>query len=104
MTKSNKKGITIVFGRDYYFDISYLESDAAKDGLLSYFEAGIIPTDVLKSATLNAAFALGKKDKLGVIKEGAVADIVIFVGDLETDFSTALFKVKMVLKNGKIVQ
>lgn len=104
LQRAVKKQVTLVFGRDYYFDIPYSESDAAKDALLSYFEAGIQPKDVLRSATQNAAMALGKKDKLGVIKEGAVADIVLFDGDLETDFSKALFKVKTVLKNGKIVQ
>jgi imidazolonepropionase-like amidohydrolase len=37
-----------------------------------------------------------------VIRENAFADIAVFEGDLKKDFKTALFDVKMVIKEGKI--
>lgn len=92
LQRAYKKGVTVVYGSDYYLNISYDEGDASKDGLLSYFEAGIPANEVLKCATLNAAAALGRKGRLGVIKENSVADIVLFDGDLENDFSNVLFK------------
>jgi imidazolonepropionase-like amidohydrolase len=57
----------------------------------------------LKTATLNAAKALGKTDQIGVIKANANADIAVFDGDLEMNFKTVLFKVKLVIKDGSIV-
>ncbi len=104
LQRAYKKGITIIFSRDYYFNIPYDESEASKDGLLSYFEAGVPVNDILKSATINAAVALNKKGQLGVVKENSLADIVLFDGDLENDFPHVLFKVKAVLKNGQVIQ
>ncbi len=104
LQRAYKKGITIIFGRDYYFNIPYDESEASKDGLLSYFEAGVPVNDILKSATINAAVALNKKGQFGVVKENSLADIVLFDGDLENDFPHVLFKVKAVLKNGQVIQ
>lgn len=103
LIRAHKKGVNIVFGRDYYFNIRYDEGEASKDGLLSYFEAGISVQDVLRSATFNAGVALDRKGRIGVLKEKGMADLVIFDGDLENNFPTTLFKVKAVYKDGKLV-
>lgn len=104
VNRAYKKGVTIVFGRDYYFNLPYNESEASRDGLLSYFAAGLPVNEVLRTATWNAAKALGKQGQLGVIKEGARADLVVFDGDLENAFATAIHRIRTVLKNGNIVQ
>jgi imidazolonepropionase-like amidohydrolase len=41
-------------------------------------------------------------DQIGVIKENAFADIVVFEGDMKTDIKKSLFEVNMVMKNGEI--
>ncbi len=56
---------------------------------------GVPPIDAIRMATLNSAEYFGLR-KLGAIKPGNFADIVIF-----DDFDN--FNIKMVLKNGKIV-
>ena len=72
------------------------------DAILRY--NGIKPTDIFKFATSNAATILGKKDVIGTIKENAIADIVVFDGDLENDFTNTIFKVKSVFKNGQVIR
>ena len=44
-------------------------------------EAGLQPFEVLRMATLDAGRALGARDRLGIIKPGAFADLVIVDGD-----------------------
>jgi imidazolonepropionase-like amidohydrolase len=98
-----QKGVMIVAGSDMYIDLKIPQGEGAKQTLVAYFEAGLKPADVLKTATANAATALGKKGQIGVLKENAFADIAVFDGDLEKDFKKVLFDVKMVIKDGKIV-
>ncbi|OLY91169.1 Imidazolonepropionase [Cnuella takakiae] len=104
LMRAYKKGIPIVFGRDYYFNTGLNEAKASIDGLSSYFQAGMPAHEVLRTATWNAASALGRQGQLGVLKEGATADIVVFDGDLETNFLSAIQKTKWVIKSGVIVQ
>ncbi len=98
-----KKGVMIVAGSDAYYNFGIPRGEASKYTILGYFDAGFKPNEALRTATYNAAIALNKKDKLGVIKENALADIVVFNGDLEANFKEVLFKVKWVMKDGKIV-
>ena len=95
-------GVMVVAGSDSYFDLGIPRGNAAKQTLLGYFEAGLKPADVLKTATYNAAVALHRQNSLGVIKENALADIAVFAGDLETNFKQSLFNVQLVIKNGAV--
>jgi predicted amidohydrolase YtcJ len=58
----------------------------------------------LKAATLDAAYVLGLEDRIGSLKVGKMADIVILDKDLHKiapkDISTT--KVKLTMMNGKI--
>jgi imidazolonepropionase-like amidohydrolase len=63
--------------------------------------AGLSPPAVLAAATRNAAEALGIVDKVGIIAEGKLADLVILDGDLLQDFS-ALHRPIAVLKSGRL--
>ncbi|WP_026970253.1 amidohydrolase family protein [Algoriphagus terrigena] len=95
--------VTIVAGSDAYIDLKRPRGELAKQTIWGYADAGLSPEDVLQTATINAAAALGMKDQIGVIKPGAFADIVVFGGDLKTDIKTSLYQVKMVIKDGEIV-
>ena len=97
------RGVTIVAGSDFYLDIKVKRGRGAVDVLLSYYEAGLSPGEVLRYATLNAAQALGKdiSNQIGDIRKGMKADLVFFNGDLEQDFAKSLLDVNMVMKNGR---
>lgn len=104
LKRALQKGVMIVAGSDAYYDVKSSRGDAAKQTLVAYFEEGMAPAAILKAATYNAAKALGLGDQLGVLRAGAKADLVIFNGDLEKDFSKALFDVRWVIKDGKLVK
>ncbi|KQS27967.1 amidohydrolase family protein [Dyadobacter sp. Leaf189] len=97
-----KSGVLMVAGSDAYFEMQMPRGDLAKQTIWGYNDFGISPENVMKSATANAAHALEMKDQIGVIKEGAFADIAVFEGDLQKDFKTSLLNVRMVMKEGEI--
>lgn len=103
LTRARKAGVMIVAGSDAYFDTKSTRGNAAKQTLAAYWEEGMPVADILQAATWNAALALGRKNELGVLRQGAKADIVVFNGDLEANFKKVLFDVRMVIKDGKIV-
>jgi Tol biopolymer transport system component/imidazolonepropionase-like amidohydrolase len=63
--------------------------------------AGLTPFEVLQTATVRAAEALGEGGNLGSIEAGKLADLVIVTGDPLTDVKNAR-KVKTVIKNGEV--
>lgn len=99
--RARKAGVMIVAGSDNYIDFQMPQGEAAKHVLLAYQESGMTPAEVLQAATWNSARFLGN-DRLGVIRAGALADLVAVQGDLETDFAKALFDVVWVMKGGKV--
>ena len=62
-------------------------------------EYGMKPIDVLRSATSVNASIFGYANKLGRIRKGMLADIVVVEGDPSVNISDAR-KVRMVMKNG----
>ena len=101
LKRAVNKGVTIVFGSDYYLNID--GNDRGKSSvevLVSYHEAGIPVAEVMQYATLHAAKALGAENQIGAIRKGMKADLVLFEGDLEQDFAATLSQVKMVIKDG----
>jgi imidazolonepropionase-like amidohydrolase len=99
---AQKAGVMIVAGSDAYADLKIPRGEAAMYNIAGYYDAGLTPADVLKTATFNAAVALEMAGQIGVLKENAMADIVIFNGDMQKDFKKALFDVKMVMKSGVV--
>ena len=95
--------VKIAFGADIYVDFNVPRGDAAKNVFNAYLDAGASANQILQYATYNAADFLGYKNKLGVIKSGATADIVAFKGDLEKDFNNIFNDADLVIKNGKII-
>ncbi|WP_128547886.1 amidohydrolase family protein [Larkinella soli] len=102
--RAREKGVMIVAGSDYYFDIKGVgRGEGSVDVVLSYFEAGLSAADALRTATYHAAKALGILTHTGILKKGMKADLVAFDGDLEQTFPRSLTKVKTVIKGGKMV-
>ncbi|HEX8248208.1 MAG TPA: amidohydrolase family protein [Pyrinomonadaceae bacterium] len=93
-------GVTIVAGSDMYIDMQRPQGDAAKRVLFAYLESGMKPVQILQSATINAA-RLFNNPRLGVIKNGAFADIIAVEGNPADDFGS-IEKVRFVMKNGKV--
>jgi imidazolonepropionase-like amidohydrolase len=58
-------------------------------------------TDVLVSATVNAADLLGMSDSLGTLENGKFADIIAVAGSPLDDISE-LLDVDFVMKGGKV--
>lgn len=104
LKRAQQKGVLIVAGSDAYFDVKSTRGNAAKQTLIAYFEEGLSPATILQTATWNAAKALDLGNQHGVLRTGAKADLVIFNGDLEKDFPKALFEVRWVIKDGKLVK
>lgn len=102
LQRAIKAGVTIVTGSDNYLDFEMPQGEAAKNILLAYLEEGMEPLDILRSSTYLSAKFMGKENQLGVIKEGAFADLIAVKGDVETDFEHAMFNLVFVMKGGEI--
>ncbi|MFM7428787.1 MAG: amidohydrolase family protein, partial [Flammeovirgaceae bacterium] len=64
-------------------------------------EAGFHPLEVIRSATLNGAEALGVADKIGTVEAGKLADLIILdKNPLENLHNTN--SVNKVMKNGRL--
>ena len=68
-----------------------------------FVKAGMTPEETLKTATTNAAELLGKKDELGAVGAGYLADLVAVDGDPLADVGVTINKVKWVMKAGAVV-
>jgi imidazolonepropionase-like amidohydrolase len=68
--------------------------------------ARVLPSrDVLASATTVAARLIGMEGKLGVVREGAIADLIVVVGKPLDDVSLLAYpdrNLKLVMKSGKV--
>lgn len=102
LQRAIKAGVTIVTGSDNYLNLEMPQGAAAKNVMVAYYEEGMKPLDILRSSTYLSAQFMGMENSLGVLKEGALADLIAVKGDLETHFSEALFDVAFVMKDGKI--
>jgi imidazolonepropionase-like amidohydrolase len=100
---AKKENVLIAAGSDAYFDLPVSRGDAAKEMLIAYVEEGLSVEESLQTATLNAAKVIGQEGRLGILKDGVKANLVLFDGDLQKDFRKTLFNVYMDIKDGKIV-
>jgi imidazolonepropionase-like amidohydrolase len=101
LQRAMELGVRIAAGSDNYIDMGIPQGEAARRVLFAYAEAGLTPAQVLQIATRNAAELLGRKGQLGVLREGAMADVVAVAGDLERDIH-ALESVKLVIAAGRV--
>ena len=68
-----------------------------------FVKAGMTPLQALQTATVNAAELLGKKNELGAIAPGFLADIVAVDGNPVESIDVVIDKVRWVMKDGKVV-
>jgi imidazolonepropionase-like amidohydrolase len=66
------------------------------------YSLGMTPLEAIRCVTLNNAVILGIEDKVGTIKEGMLADILVVDGDPSKKIDDTS-KVRMVLREGAIV-
>ena len=92
-----KNGVTICMGGDVGV-FPHGDNVREMELMVAY---GMNPLQVLQSATSVNADVFGYGDKIGRIKKGLLADIIIADGDPSLDI-TALRKIVFVMKGGKI--
>ncbi|MDX1378167.1 MAG: amidohydrolase family protein, partial [Anaerolineales bacterium] len=83
---------------------------APNSGAIPAFEFGLMELhgmtsmEMIKSATINAANALGLGDEIGTLEVGKQADIIVVDGNLfEDDFAEVIRNVVYVINNGELV-
>lgn len=95
--KAYANGVKIAFGTD-----SGVSPHGENAKEFQYMvEAGMKPSDALKSATIHAAKLLRVEDELGIIKEGYIADIVAVKKDPIKDIKI-LQEIFFVMKEGVV--
>jgi imidazolonepropionase-like amidohydrolase len=95
--KAWKAGVRMAFGTDGGV---YPHGDNWRQFPLMV-EYGMKPLDAIRSATIEAAELVGKKGQLGVVSQGALADLIAVESDPLTDVN-ATGSVRFVMKDGKI--
>jgi len=81
MHKAHKAGVTFITGTDSGFAVTpYGEWHAREIELLMEI-AGLSAMEAIQAATSNAAVVLGLAGKVGVVKEGFLADLILVDGD-----------------------
>jgi len=96
--KAHAAGAKMIYGTDAGI---YPHGNNAKQFAVMV-RYGMTPVEAIRSATVDAASALGRKD-LGVIEAGALADLIAVAGDPTRDV-TVLESVPVVIKDGVVVE
>ena len=95
--KANKAGVKVAFGTDSAISKHGTNADEA----VLMYEAGMSESDIIKSATVNAADLLDMSDSLGTIEPGKHADIIATGASPLSDIKE-LLDVEFVMKGGKV--
>ena len=98
-----KRGMRVVVGGDYGFTVTPMGQNARDIGhFVKFF--GYPPAEALKCATAVGADLMGYKGELGIIKAGALADILLVDGDPLKDQSVLVGPAhfSMIMKDGNM--
>ena len=98
-----KRGMRVVVGGDYGFTVTPMGQNARDIGhFVKFF--GYTPPEALKCATAVGADLMGHKGELGIIKNGALADILLVDGDPLADQSILVGPqhFSLIMKDGKV--
>lgn len=68
-----------------------------------FVKAGLTPAQALETATITGAELLGRRDSLGRIKPGFIADVIAVEGDPLKDIADLISGVRWVMKEGAVV-
>jgi imidazolonepropionase-like amidohydrolase len=94
-------GVPLVFGTDTPFVFGNFHHTALGE-MRALREAELPNLEILKMATSHAADVLGMSDKIGTVKPGMVADLLLINGNPLIDLE-ALGSIEMVMKEGRVV-
>jgi len=97
--KAYKAHVPIIFGTD----LPVTPIPREWEEFLALQDAGLSSAEALKSATTNAAAALGMADTLGSLDAGKWADVIAVANDPRVDLHE-MGKVIFVMKGGKVVR
>jgi imidazolonepropionase-like amidohydrolase len=99
-----KSGVRFAAGSDMcWFYPGKTRGQATATMFAALHEAGLVPLDVIRAVTANAAEMLGWQDRVGAVEPGRFADLVAVAGDPVADV-TELERVKFVMKGGVVVR
>ncbi len=96
-TRAHAAGVRIAFGTDC--GVCPHGENAREFGFM--VEAGMTPSDALRSATINAAELLGQSERLGQLREGFAADLIAVEGD-PLENVDVLMDVRFVMRDGQV--
>jgi len=99
-----EKGVKISLGSDA--GVPYIKQGDNARELSMFVELGMSPMDAIIAATRTAAEAIGISDRVGTVEKGKIADIIIVDGSPldNIDLLHNEDKIKMVMKEGKIIR
>ena len=98
-----KRGMRVVVGGDYGFTVTPMGQNARDIGhFVKFF--GYSPAEALRCATAVGGDLMGCKGELGVVAEGALADLLLVDGDPLQDQSVLVGpdRFVMIMKDGKM--
>jgi imidazolonepropionase-like amidohydrolase len=96
MHRAIASSVTIAYGTD----AGVFPHDENNKDFALMVGLGMRPTDVLRSATANAAALIGVDDR-GVLAPGKLADVAVFNGDPSRDISLMERRPALVIVGGK---
>ena len=99
MLAAHNASIRIVVGTDYSIFLGFIAVHWEMEFLV---ETGFSPLEALRAATQDAAATLGLEGQLGIIAQGAIADLVVLEADPREDIRNTQ-KIHSVIKDGNIV-
>jgi imidazolonepropionase-like amidohydrolase len=99
----NQAGVKIIAGTDGPGIGSLLPGFGLHRELELLVASGLRPWQALRAATLTAAEALGKDDRLGTLEPGKLADMVVLDADPLEDIQN-LHQIHLVVQGGKTYQ
>jgi len=99
-----KSGVRFAAGSDMcWFYPGKTRGQASATIFANLHDAGMLPLDIIRAVTTNAAEMLGWQDRVGSIEPGKFADLVAVTGDPIADI-TELERVRFVMKDGRVVR
>jgi imidazolonepropionase-like amidohydrolase len=103
VAKMRKRGIRVLPGGDYGFPYNP-HGTYARDLWLFVKVLGFSPIETLVAATKHGGELMGKPGELGVVKEGALADLLLVDGDPLADIAILQDRdaIRMIMKDGAL--
>jgi imidazolonepropionase-like amidohydrolase len=96
----NQAGVKLLAGTDSGSVPFVLQAFSLHDELRLLVESGLSPMEALRAATANAAECAGRRETLGTIETGKIADLVLLEGNPLSSIASTM-KIDSVFFNGK---